>query len=41
MVLQNTRVLSQIPVDVLGTMREAVEIRFFCLEATSLACTAW
>ena len=41
MVLQNKRVLSQSPVDVLGTMREAVEIRFFCLEATSLLCTAW
>jgi hypothetical protein len=27
MVLQNRRVLSQIPVDVLGTMWEAVEIR--------------
>ena len=41
MVLQNRRVLSQIPVAVRGTMREAVEIRFFCLEATSLLCAAW
>jgi len=41
MVLQNKRVLSQSPAGVLGTMRAAVEIRFFCLEATSLLCAAW
>src|SRR5450631_65558 len=41
MALQNRCLLSQIPVIVLGTMREAVETRFFCLEATSPPCTAW
>ena len=38
---QNKRVLSQSPVDVRGTMREAVETRFFCFEATSLLWTPW
>jgi hypothetical protein len=41
MARQNTCVLSQNPVIVLGTIREAVETRFFCLEATSLPCTSW
>jgi hypothetical protein len=39
--LQKMRVLSQIPVDVLGTMWEAARRRFLCLEATSLLCTTW
>src|SRR5438045_3539077 len=40
-VLQNKRVLSQSPVGVRGTIRAAVEIRFFCFETTSLPWTAW
>ena len=40
-VRQNIRVLSQIPIWVLGTMWEAISVRLFCLEATSLPWMAW
>ena len=40
MAFQKTRVLSQMPADVLGTMRAAMRPGFLCFEATSLPCIA-
>ena len=39
--LDRSRVSSQIPVSVLGTMRDATRARFFCFEATSFPWTVW